>query len=74
MQHLFIDSQDKKGEHYSRVKCPQVSYVPHVGDNPSVLVSDLECPRLEHLVNDEWPLPWGRKFVSILAALNSSKD
>jgi hypothetical protein len=48
--------------------------VPRVGDDPTVLVSDLECSRSEYLVHDERPLPWGREFVSILAALNSSED
>jgi hypothetical protein len=73
-RHLFIDSQYKNREHYSRVKWPQVFYVPRVGDDPSVLISDLECPSLDDLVDDEWPHPWGSEFVLILAALNSSED
>jgi hypothetical protein len=48
--------------------------VPSVGDNSTVLVSDLERSGLEYLVDDEGPLPWGREFVSILAALNSSEN
>jgi hypothetical protein len=48
--------------------------VPHVGDDPSVLVSDLVCSGSEHLVDDERTLPRGRELVSILAAMNLSKD
>jgi hypothetical protein len=48
--------------------------IPCVGDDSSVLVSDLVCTRSEHLVDDEWPFPRGRELVSILAALNSSED
>jgi hypothetical protein len=48
--------------------------VPSVGDDSAVFVSDLECSRSEYLVNDEWPLPWGRDLVLILAILNSLED
>jgi hypothetical protein len=47
--------------------------VPHVGDDPTTLVSDLECSGSEYLVDDERPLPRGRELMSILAALNSSE-
>jgi hypothetical protein len=48
--------------------------VPSVGDDSAVFVSDLECSRSEYLVNDEWPLPWRRDLVLILAILNSLED
>jgi hypothetical protein len=48
--------------------------VPCIGDDPPVLVQDLVCSGPEHLVDDEWPLPRWRELVSVLAALNSSKD
>jgi hypothetical protein len=48
--------------------------VPRIGDDSSVLVSDLVCSGSEHLVDDERPLPRGCKLVSILAALNLSED
>jgi hypothetical protein len=48
--------------------------VPCIGDDSSVLVSDLVRFGSEHLVDDEWLLPRGRELVSILAALNSSED
>jgi hypothetical protein len=48
--------------------------VPRIGDDSSVLVSDLEGSGSKHLMDDEWPLPRRRELVSILAALNSSED
>jgi hypothetical protein len=48
--------------------------VPSIGDDSAVFVSDLECSRSEYLVNDEWPLPWRRDLVLILAILNSLED
>jgi hypothetical protein len=48
--------------------------VPRVGDDSSVLVSDLVCSGSEHLVDDEQPLPRRCKIVSILDALNLSED
>jgi hypothetical protein len=60
-------------EHYSRVKAPQVFYVPRVEDDPTVLVSDLDCPRLEQLIDDDRPVPWGHELVLVLIALDSSK-
>jgi hypothetical protein len=48
--------------------------VPCVGDDSSVLASDIVCSGSEHLVDDERPLPRGRELVSILAALNLSEE
>jgi hypothetical protein len=48
-------------------------YVPSVGDDPATLVPELECSWSKHLVNDEWPLPRGRKLVPILVSPNSSE-
>jgi hypothetical protein len=48
--------------------------VPHIGDDPFVLVPDLVCSGSEHLVDDEQPLPRGQELVSILTALKSSED
>jgi hypothetical protein len=48
--------------------------VPSVEDDPPVLVSDLVCSGLEHLVDDERPFPRWCELVSVLAALNSSDN
>jgi hypothetical protein len=48
--------------------------VPHVGDDPPVLVSDFVCSGLEHLVDDERPFPRWCELVSVLASLNLSED
>jgi hypothetical protein len=56
------------------VKRAQVFDVPHIGDDPLVLVLDLVGSRPEHLVDDECPLPRWRELVSVLVALNSSED
>jgi hypothetical protein len=47
--------------------------VPSVGDDSTVLVSDLERSGSEYLNDNGWPLPWGRELVSILVALDSSE-
>jgi hypothetical protein len=44
-----------------------------VGDDSTIPVSDLERSGSEYLIDDEWPLPWGRELVSILVALDSSE-
>jgi hypothetical protein len=44
--------------------------VPRVGDDPPILILDLVRPWLEHLVDDEGPLPRWRQLVSVLAGLN----
>jgi hypothetical protein len=71
MQRLFIDVRGLNI--YSRIKQAQVFDVPCIGDDPPILVLDLVCPWSEHLVDDERPLPWRRKLVLVLAALNSSE-
>jgi hypothetical protein len=71
MQHLFIDVRVLNI--YSRIKWTYVLDVPRVGDDPPILVLDLVCPRSEHFVDDERPLPWWGQLVPILAALNSSE-
>jgi hypothetical protein len=71
MQRLFIDVRGLNI--YSRIKQAQVFDVPCIGDDPPILVLDLVCPWSEHLVDDERPLPWRRKLVPVLAALNSSE-
>jgi hypothetical protein len=48
--------------------------VPSVGGDSIIFVSDLKRSGLEYLINDEWPLPWGRESASILATLKLSKD
>jgi hypothetical protein len=48
--------------------------VPCVGDDPPIFVLDLECPRSEHLVDDERPLPRWRQLVPVFAALNPSEN
>jgi hypothetical protein len=52
---IYIDVRGLNS--YSRIKRAQVFDVPHVGDDPLVLVLDLVGPWSEHLVDDEQPLP-----------------
>jgi hypothetical protein len=49
-QHLLIDTRVLNI--YSRINRAQVFDVPHVGDDPPVLVLDLVRPWLEHLVDE----------------------
>jgi hypothetical protein len=55
MDHLFIDVRCLNS--YSMIKRVQVLDVSRVGDDPPVFVLDLVGPWLEHIVNDERPLP-----------------
>jgi hypothetical protein len=50
-----------------------VFYVPCIRDDFVVLVSEVECSRAEHLVDDERPFPRGCELVPVFVALDSSK-
>jgi hypothetical protein len=70
--HVFIDVRVLNL--YLRVKRAQVFDVPHVGDDPPVLVLDLVRPWSEHLVDDEGSLPRWRQLVPVFAGLNPSEN
>jgi hypothetical protein len=59
---------------YSRIKRAHVFDVPHVGDDPPVLVLDLVRPWSEHLVDDERPLLRWSQLVPVLAVSNPSEN
>jgi hypothetical protein len=59
---------------YSGIKRAQVFDVPHVSDDPPVLVLDLVRAWSEYFVGDERPLPRWRQLVPVLATLNLSEN